>query len=120
MKQLKLGLATDRAKIDAALRANPLNEYNERILDYPTLRVLKAYSETEEHYLPVQQVLMLESISAGAPPHALRDMVKGATLLANAQGIKELYFLDGAGGIGKFAENHGFELLNYRTFRMVL
>lgn len=120
MKQYKLGIATDKARIDASLSANPLNEYNSEILDYPTLRVLKAYQGQEEHYLPVQQVMMLESLSADIPPQALRDLVKGAQLLAASHGIRELYFLDGAGGLGGFAENRGFELLNYRTFRMVL
>lgn len=120
MKQYKLGIESDRGKIDAALRANPLNEYTPRILDYPTLRVLKAYDGDEEHLLPVQQVMMLESISPNVPPHALRDLVKGAELLAASHGIKELYFLDGAGGLGGFAEKRGFELLGYRTFRMLL
>lgn len=119
-KQYKLGFATDRDKIDAALKANPLNEYCDKILDYPTLRVLKAYDGPEEHYLPTQQVLMLESISPNVPPHALRDLVKGATLLAASSGVKEVYFLDGAGGVGKFAEHHGFEELNYKVYRMKL
>ena len=120
MKQYKLGLETSREYTDAALKQNPLNEYNPRILNYPTLRVLTAYRDDEAHLLPVHQVLMLESVSANIPPQALRDLVKGAELLAATHGIKELYFLDGAGGIGAFAENHGFELLNYRTFRMLL
>lgn len=120
MKQYMLGLETSKEVADAALRQNPINEYTPRILDYPTLRVLKAYREGESHLLPVQQVLMLESLSANMPPQALRDLVKGAELLAATHGIKELYFLDGAGGIGAFAEKHGFELLDYRTFRLLL
>lgn len=120
MKQYLLGIETNRATIDAALKANPLNEYSPRILDYPTLRVLKAYDAGEQHLLPVQQVMMLESLSANIPTNALRDLVKGAQLLAASHGIRELYFLDGAGGIGAFAESRGFELLNYRTFRMCL
>lgn len=120
MKQYKLKSTTDRAKVDAALGKNPHNEYDKGILDYPTLRVLVAYDGQEEHYLPTQQVLVLESISAQIPPNALRDLVKGAQLLASTTGIRELYFLDGGGGLDKFAEHRGFEEVPYRVFRMKL
>lgn len=120
MKQFKLGIATDKAEIDAALRANPINEYSPRILGYPTTRVLLAYESDEKHYMPVQQVLMIESLSANIPPNALRDLVKGAELYAASHGIKELYFLDGAGGVAEFATHRGFEEVPYKVFRMVL
>lgn len=70
--------------------------------------------------MPVQRALVLESIGPNANAQAVRDLTKAAELVASSHGIKEMYFLDGKGGIGELAKRHGFEELKYRVLRMRL
>lgn len=129
MRQLKLRAAVpeDSEQIVEWLKQNPLGEYDAAICKYPTLRVIASYAaEGVVCYLPTQKVLVLESLAANPQAgeldkaQAIRDLTKAAELLASAEGIREIWFLDGAGGVGELAEKNGFELLPYKVFRLKL
>ena len=129
MRQLKLRAATpeDSKELTAWLSTNPLNEFESVILKYPTLRVIASYApEGVVCYLPTQKVLVLESLAVNPnagdleKAQALRDLTKAAELLASSEGIREIWFLDGAGGVGEMARSHGFEELPYKVFRLKL
>ena len=129
MKQLKLRPATpeDSKELVQWLNSNPLNEFESVILKYPTLRVIASYAPDRVIcYLPTQKVLVLESLAVNPKAsglekaQAVTDLTKAAELLASSEGIRELWFLDGAGGLGAVAEKHGFELLPYKVYRMKL
>lgn len=103
------------------------NQFDPAILKFPTLRVLCSYNGTGPvSYLPFHRVLMLESVAANPEAslrdrvQAVRDFTKGVELLASAEGIKEIYFLDGGGGLGEMATHHGYELLPFKVYRMKL
>lgn len=129
MRQLKLRFATpeDAPQIIEWLNANPLNEYDSVICKYPSLHVIASYApDGVICYLPTQKVLVLESLAVNPKAselekaQALRDLTKAAELLANSEGIREVWFLDGAGGVGEMARSHGFEELPYKVFRLKL
>lgn len=129
MTQLKLrfGNPEDAAQIVNWLNANPNNEFNPEVLKYPTLRIFTAYSESgNEAHLPFQRVLMLESYAPrpGMPlavsAQALRDFTKAAELIASSEGIREIYFLDGAAGVSELALANGYEEVPFKVYRMRL
>lgn len=129
MKQLKLRVTTaeDAEQIVEWLKLNPLNEFESVILKYPTLRVIASYAQDGVIcYLPTQKVLVLESLAVNPEAtelekaQALRDLTKASELLASSEGIREIWFLDGAGGVGEMARSHGFEELPYRVYRLKL
>ena len=121
MKQLKLRYARpdEAPKILEWLQSNPNNYFAKEILGYPSLRILCAYEEGGEPvaYLPIHNVLMMESIALNpnASPlnvaQALRDLTKSCELIADAAGIREVMFLGGHGGVGEMAGSgrHSFE-----------
>ena len=117
---LRFAAPEEKEEVKSRLRANPLNEFvaDGHILDYPSTQVLVAQREEEKHFLPVQKVLMLESISDSIDPVAIRDLIKGSELVASANQIREIYFLDGAGGIDGLAKRRGFEELPYKVYRL--
>ena len=103
------------------------NQFDPAILGYPTLRVFCSYNGSGPvSYLPFHRVFMLESVAANpeAPlrdtVQAVRDFTKGAGLLASAEGVKEIFFLDGGNGLGEMATHHGYELLPFKVYRMKL
>jgi len=129
MKQLKLRFASpeDAATLLEWLQANPENDFDKDILQYPTLQVVCAYSdEGPVAYLPVQKALVLEStarvpgISDADSAQALRDFTKAAELMASAQGIREIYFLCKDDRLAAMARGHGYEELPWKTLRMKL
>lgn len=121
------------------LNGNPDNRFDPDILKYPSLRLICSYRPGEDPtaYLPSQKVLILESVrvtrsrmleSLASNPEsseldkakALKDLVKATGLLASTEGIKEIYFLDGGGGVAELATKHGFEEVNMKVYRMKL
>ena len=129
MKQQKIRFAekADAEQILEWMRQNHENNFDSEILSYPTLRVLCAYdSDGPVNYLPFQKVLFLESAAhrpgatTGQKAQSFRDFTKAAELLASGEGIREIYFLDGGGGLGEMATHHGYELLPFKVYRMKL
>jgi hypothetical protein len=128
MEQLKLRVALpeDTKQIVDWLNLNPFNLFDPAILKYPTLRVLCAYDESPVAYLPTQRVLVLESIapnpiaSDSARAQALRDLVKGAELLASSDAIKEIYFIASDPAVTNIALSNGFEQLPWPLLRLKL
>ena len=130
MKQLRLRAATpeDAKTITEWLNQNPFNQFDPAILQYPTLRVICSSKPGGEPvaFLPSQKALILESLAVNpsATPldsaQAMRDLTKAYTLYASTEGIREIYILDGGGGVDQLAQHHGFEQLNYRLYRMKL
>lgn len=129
MKQLKIRFAKqdDVAQIVNWLNANPINQFDPGILEYPTLRIFAAYSDAgNEAFIPFQRVLMLESyaprpgLERAVSAQALRDFTKAAELTASAEGVREIYFLDGGDGVAEMALANGYEEVPFRVFRMRL
>ena len=50
-------------------------------------------------------------IDRSTAAQALRDFTKAALLMASGEGISEVYFLDGAGGVAELAKGNHYELL---------
>lgn len=115
--QIKLRWATpDEAQtIVELLHANPENCFDPGIMKYPTLQIMCAYNGHVIAYLPTHKALILESTAVALDAtedetiQALRDLVKGATLMASGQQIKEMYFIVTDEKLAKVARNHGFE-----------
>jgi hypothetical protein len=99
---------------------------DQRVLMYPTTKVLCVYDHQPVAYLPTQSVRMLESTAIGErvtemeSAAALRDLVKGAELVAESEGVRELYFLGTDERLNKVAVKHGFEQLPWPVLRMRL
>lgn len=99
------------------LNGNPDNDFDPGILKYPTLQVLCSYNGIGPlAYLPMHRGLILEStarrpgLSDVDSVQALRDLVKGAELIASANKIREMFFLMSDEAIAKVAMDHGFEM----------
>lgn len=128
MRELKLRVAVpeDTEKIVEWLNANPRNLFDPDILKYPTLRVLCAYNGAPVAFLPTQKALFLESLAVNPQANdleraeALRDLVKGAQLLASSDGIKEIYLFGEDKTVLDIAEKRGFERLPWPLLRMKL
>jgi hypothetical protein len=128
MNQLKLRVAVpdDEKQIVEWLNQNPQNLFDPDVLKYPTLRVLCAYGDEPVAFLPTQQALFLESLginpksSEDDRAQALRDLVKGAELVASASGIKEIYLFGRDERVLAIAEKRGFERIPWPLLRMKL
>lgn len=123
--QLKLRWATpeDTQAIEW-LEATP--EFDRNILSYPTTRVLCSYNSKPVAYLPMQNVLMLETLAVDPgtdllqAAQAARDLVKGAEVVASSNNMKEIYFLCTNDDVTTMATNHGFEVLEWKVARLKL
>lgn len=129
MRQLKIRFGTpeDAEKVNDWIRQNPVNAYDPDIWKAPSIRVLCTYDDSGPvSYLPFQKVFMLESFAPNPTAdksdkaQSLRDFTKACELIASGEGIKEIYFLDGAEGVGEMAEGNGYELMPYKVYRMKL
>lgn len=128
MDELKLrgGLPDDTAQIIEWINADPKNLFDPDILKYPTLRVLCAYNGGPVAFLPTQRALFLESTAMNPKSGdieramALRDLVKGAELLASAEGIKEIYVFGHDERVLKIAARHGFQPIPWPLLRLKL
>lgn len=129
MKQLQIRFARpeDAPRILKWIESNPDNLFDRDILSYPTLQILCAYNEDGPvAYLPIQKALVLEStalspeITLGESAQALRDFTKAAELIADSQGIKEIYFICGDERLAGMAKNHAYEILPWKVLRMKL
>lgn len=128
--QLKVGYLRndqeDQEKFIELVNNSPGNLWDKDILTYPTLSILRSYDGNGRRvYLPVQQVLMLESVAVEQPPakgnaEALRDLVKAAQLHASRFGIRELMFISRDERVLKIAEGHGFERIEWPVTRLKL
>lgn len=136
MRQLKIrfGKPDEAEEIVDWLSRNSLNKYDPDTTKNPSLRILCAYDENgAQAYIPLEKFLMLGSfapkpgIEKSTAAQALRDFTKAALLLASGDGLTEVYFLDGAGGVAEMAKGNHYELLGeeidgkfepYRVYRI--
>ena len=125
MKQLKIRFFREDevSQLQSWLAANPAGRYDADILTYPTLQVLCSYSDQgAEAYLPVQRSLVLETYApkpGTVNAQAVRDLMKGAEIIASGHGIREIYFLGGDNGMGELAMRQaGFEKLDVPVYRL--
>ena len=100
------------------------NAFDRDVLSYPSTKILAAHDNgTTIAYLPVQGVAMLESLGPNPEVNpiqvtaALVQMVKGAGLMAYANGMRELYFLASDETTALGAEHMGFVKLNFTVYR---
>lgn len=110
------------------LRANQdKNSFDEGVLAYPCTELWAAKNNGTTHaYLPVQQVVVLESL--GTNPNSkpieiassLLKFVEGASLIAHRAGMRELMFLVSDDLTAKASEALGFEELKCRVMRRKL
>lgn len=100
------------------------NAFDRDVLTYPSTKVLAAHNNgTVYAYMPVQGVAMLESIGPNPAVNplqvaaALVEMVQGASLMAYANGMREIYFLSSDALTAEGSAKLGFEELPYKVFR---
>lgn len=96
------------------------------MLSYPKTAVLVAGNGTPNLFMPVQPVLMLESLAA-KPGISGRDFMKSLKCLVDSvkeiaakQGIAELYFFIGDKRIEKLGHYVGFEKMDLPCYRLRL
>lgn len=122
-EQLKLKLAPPA---DALEWLEKVPEFDKGIMGYPSLRMLCAYNGEPVAYLPIQRVAMLESLALReglddlTAAQAMRDLVKGAEIVASSDGIREICFLGTDEAMVKIAKHQGFEELPWRLLRLKL
>jgi hypothetical protein len=94
------------------------------MLTYPTTSILEAYVKATGEpvlYLPIQHVLMLESM--GPSPVAseidiakgLEEIIKIVNYEAQKLGIGEVYYPSSDANVNKFAQRHHFILMDYEA-----
>ena len=128
MEQLKVGFASESDHKELLEWLNLRPEFDQGILKYPTLQLLKSYNGKAVAYLPIHRALILESsaIAPGTPEllsmQALRDFVKASELIASSSGIRELYFMGTDKRLNRVASsaNVGFEQLKWPALRLKL
>lgn len=103
------------------------NAFDPDVLEYPLTTTLAAHSNgTTYAYMPVNPVLMLESIGMtnGHTPqeqaNAVMEMTKTAAALGHINGYREVYFLASDETTANGAKLMGFEELPYKCFRLKL
>lgn len=103
------------------------NAFDADVLDYPLTTTLAAHSNgTTYAYMPVNPVLMLESIGItnGHTPqeqaNAVMELTKAAATLGHVNGYRELMFLASDEVTARGAKMMGFEELPYKVYRAKL
>jgi hypothetical protein len=93
------------------------NGFEERMLDYPSLRLLQAEKEGKRlGVLPIHPVLMLDSMATEDvgivdKGRAMAEMVKVACTEALRNGIQEVYLVDSDAVTTEAAKGIGFKRL---------
>lgn len=128
MKQLRLKFAEpeDHEQVIRWLNANPANDFDSRILSYPTLQIVTAYNGHNVMHLPMHECLVLESLAVNPETteleraQALRDVTKAATLIASGKRMKELYFMLSDAMVKEIAtkKSVGFEIVTMARMRL--
>lgn len=103
----------------------PQNCYDPSILSYQRATLLAADDPDGPFaFLPMQMVLMLESLAvmAGTSPRkmalALANFGKAIDEIAQGVGVNEVYFLCRDNDVADMCANHGFEeLIDFRLLR---
>lgn len=104
---------------------NQQNYFDQNVLRYPsTVYFVAGTKEKRIMYMPIQSVLMLESLAVDpkASNHevavALRTIFQNAQLLAQQAGIGEIYFLGTNERTNQFAERHGFQEVPWKAYKI--
>jgi hypothetical protein len=100
------------------------NYFDPEVLSYPTTRTLLLHTDTKNIlYMPVQRVMMLESLAINpkAEKHevaaSIRTAITSLILSAQNDGIGELYFLGTNEKTNEFARRHNLEEMKWKVFR---
>jgi len=110
---------SDLATLDPWLRETPANLLDPDILQYTkNIRFLTASHEGQPLvHMPVQSVLMLESLAVkpGATElevaKSIAELIRYAVKIAMDSAMNEVYFICKDENVNRFAERHGFECL---------
>lgn len=121
---VRLAEPTTEPVVDWCQANSARNAFDRDVLDYPSTKVLAAHDNGTVHaYLPVQGAAMLESIGPNPDSTPLEiangvvECVKGAALMAYANGMRELFFLASDDLTAQGAEKLGFEKLDFTVYR---
>ena len=106
------------------ITSNPGNMLDTHIFDYPRTLTLVAHRDKPVAFLPVQEVIQMESL-AFAPDttdaqkaYALAQLLRVLVYKAREQNFKEIYFYTADDQLAEFALKHKFEEMPKRTFRL--
>lgn len=113
---------------DWMAKARAINIFDMDIVNYPSLQVLCAHNSEPLLYMPLQLVVMLESLAPkpGITPReealALRELAHAVVLLAKQHKVSEVYFLCKDQRVVDFATAHGFQQMpdHVKTLRLKL
>ena len=101
------------------------NEFDPEVVKFPTTVTWCAYTQDGPvAYLPVQQPFMADALGSrpGADYNevaaALKELMHNLVSQAHIKGVGEIYFLTKDEATARFAENHHFEEIPYRLFRV--
>lgn len=122
----------DRQKLVEWEAKGQNNYFDPDVLSYPATTALVAHSDHIILYLPVQKVIMLESLAInpevgkdGKPlvtDHevsvALKEAVINLAFEGQVNGVGEIYFMGTNEQTNKFAAKHGFEQLPWVPYRI--
>ncbi len=128
MKKLSVRDTLSPADIELFLHwvlNTPQNCFDSDILTYPKATMLAADDEKGPFaFLPMQSVLMLESLAvmAGVSPRkmalALARFGEAVDQIAEGVGVREVYFLVKDDNVAELCKNHGYEeLIDFRVLR---
>jgi hypothetical protein len=112
--------------VDWTVASLEASHFDPDILGKPSTLLLAAHDSQPITFLPLQMVLMLESVVSDpeASPErralAIRELTKAAAYVARSKGVNELVFLPTDPELEKLAKKHGFEELPYKVMRLKL
>jgi len=114
----------DEQKLIEWMENGDNNYFDPECLAYPATARLMAHNDKALVAMPVQSVLLLESL--GVNPEAtkhevavgLNMMVQSLVTIAQTKGIGEIYFLATNEKTNEFAKKHGFESLPWPIYRL--
>lgn len=108
-------------------RSTEDNAFDPEAAARPSTFTLAAYTqESPTAYLPVAQVFMLESLAVKPGQTdlqtavSIRELMKAVVLQAHIKGVGELYLVGSNPRTNAFAEDRGFEKVEYPVYRMKL
>jgi N-acetylglutamate synthase-like GNAT family acetyltransferase len=100
------------------------NQIDTDIFAYPQTKIYAATNGKPICYLPVQMVVMMESLAPNPEAtdseraEAIRQLLKGVVLQAHGAGIREVYFVGTDKRVNRIATRHGFEKIKFPVYRM--
>lgn len=121
---VRLARPDDISQLNEWIQNGDRNYFDPDCMTYATTTMLLAHNDKSVVAMPVQTVLMLESLAVNpaATNHevavGLREIVSNLVLQAQQRGIGELYFLGTNEDTNQFAKRHEFTELPWKVHRL--